>query len=237
MAAALTAALLMSRAAPADGEVRKDSGFSGMAYFTAGIGSAELGPLRARMKAHGYPLPSDTFAALGGGGLAFFKRLVLGVEVYALLGHGGKAELLSGPHDVSVSGGCGFFNIGCLVLGKGRLRVYPLFGIGAGSMTLRMRTETPLPFEAILENPRGEAVLTTSGFLLNLSLGAHTFLRLGQGPKGETGLFLAARAGYVWSPERSPWEIGTEEVPDSPKAGFSGPSVKIIIGFGRGGKN
>ncbi len=51
-------------------------------------------------------------------------------------------------------------------------------------------------------------------------------------PNGRRGIFIGVRAGYVLAPVDGSWELEGMEALGGPKAGWTGPYVRISIGAG-----
>ena len=200
----------------------------GAGYFMFGGSFLDIGRLSTALERSGYSGLSGDFFTLGGGGHVVIGRLVLGGE-----GHGfsGKSSA-NGRYKIALSGGCGFFNLGyVLYSGKG-LQVYPLCGLGAGSITLNITDRRTASFEDVLNDPGRSARLSTSGFLLNLGLQAEKFIGFGSRSRGEGGLVIGVRAGYMFAPVKGGWELEKIEIDGGPGTAFAGPYIRLIIGAG-----
>jgi hypothetical protein len=199
----------------------------GAGYFMIGGGRPDLGDLNAVLERSGYPRFPSSFLTMGGGGHAFIGRLVLGGEGQTLLERG---NALAGWKTV-LSGGCGFFDVGYIVHSGNALAVYPLIGIGAGSLNLKITGRETASFAEVLEDPGRSARLQKSGFLMQVALAADWWL----GParrNGRGGLFIGVRAGYVFAPAGGSWELEGREAAAGPAAGWTGPYLKMVIGAG-----
>jgi len=221
LASALTAPV---RAAAADHLPRGGAG-----YFMIGGSFLDLGGLNAALERGGYSAFSGSFLTVGGGGHALIGRLILGGEGQSIMEKSGSR----GDTKTVVSGGCGFFDIGYVVHSGRGLLVYPLFGVGAGSIDLKISGRETALFEEVLVDPGRSARLQTSGFLMQVALGADRWM----GPAGRDrrrGFFIAVRAGYVFAPVKGAWEIEGTEIGGGPGVGWTGPYLRISIGAGRG---
>jgi hypothetical protein len=188
----------------------------------------DIGRLSTALERSGYSGFSGDFFTLGGGGHVVIGRLVLGGE-----GHGFSGKSSGNARfKTALSGGCGFFNLGyVLYSGKG-LRIYPLCGLGAGSITLNITDRRTASFEDVLDDPGRSARLSTSGFLLNLGLQAEKFIGFGSRSRGEGGLVIGVRAGYTFAPVKGGWELEKMEIEGGPGTAFAGPYIRLIIGAG-----
>jgi hypothetical protein len=123
----------------------------GMGYFMGGVGMiSESGN-------------NSIIYSAGGGGHALKNRLIIG----------GEGHSSFGPHN---AGGYGFFDIGYAPVVKGRVILYPLIGIGGGSMT-------------------GSDDTVSKCVLLNPSVGCDYLLFR----KARSGILLGLRAGYIFT--------------------------------------
>jgi len=200
----------------------------GAGYFMFGGSFLDISGLNTSLERGGYSGLSGHVITLGGGGHVVSGRLVLGGEGQ---GFSGKSSA-NGRYKTALSGGCGFFNVGyVLYSGKG-LRIYPLCGLGAGSITLNITDRRIASFTDILDDPGRSARLSTSGFLLNLGLQAEKFIGFGSRGRGEGGLVIGVRAGYTFAPIKGGWELEKMEIDGGPGTAFAGPYIRLIIGAG-----
>lgn len=202
---------------------------AGMGYFMYGGSKIGINTLNASLEDKGYAKLSDNFISTGGGGQGIIGKLIIGGEGHGL---GGK-QTTSGSYKSSLSAGYGFFNLGYLIYSTGHLNVYPLLGLGAGGITLKiLETGTAPSFDDILDDPKRGVELSTGGFLLNLALGTEYFLILGRDERGEGGLVFGLRIGYTLAPFKRDWEMDGEYISDGPKMGITGPYIRLMIGGG-----
>jgi hypothetical protein len=200
----------------------------GAGYFMIGGSLLRCDGLNAALERDGYSHFPGSFLTLGGGGHAFIGRLVLGGEGQGLVGRRGG----NGDSKTVLSGGCGFFNVGYVAHSGSGLVVYPLFGVGAGSVDLKIMGRDAASFTEVLGDPRRSARLQRSGFLMQLAIGADQWL--GPAASGRRrGFFIGVRAGYVLAPVKGGWELDGMEVEGGPDAGWTGPYIRISIGAGR----
>lgn len=116
----------------------------GRGYVTVGLGVLDLGSLNDRMGLNGYPAFPDRMLAIGGGGHAIRDRWLLGGEGRALIGRTKDATRANQNDELSLTGGAGFFNLGYLIVKRRELHVYPLLGLGAGGIQMKI-TERASP--------------------------------------------------------------------------------------------
>ena len=225
----LAAAAILALADP--GWARDGGG--GMGYFAFGWRQVDVDELNVVLKGKGYPAFSDGYFLLGGGGHAVIRyNLIVGGE-----GHGLVRRQQSGlARRTSISGGYGFFNVGYSLYRTDELRVYPLLGLGGGSLQLDISERAVTSFGQILDDPGRSAQVSTGGLLLDLALGADYLLALREDKDSQSGMVFGLRAGYTWAPLKGEWRLAEADVAEGPPAGIEGAYVRLVIGRGTLGK-
>lgn len=218
----LAGALSFSVAGAADRLPRGGAG-----YLQIGGCLLDCDGLNAALAAGGYSRLPGSFLTMGGGGHAVIGRLVLGGEGQGMTKRRG-ANAGSKP---VISGACGFFDIGYIVHSRRGLVIYPLFGVGAGSIDLRLMGRPAASFKEVLVDTGRSVRLQKSGFLMHLALGADRWLGFA-GHDGRHGVFVGIRAGYAFAPVKSAWELEGKEIAGGPDAGWTGPYIRVSIGAG-----
>jgi len=205
-------------------------GGGGMGYSMFGRSTIDIGDLNEKLESKGYTKLSDSFFSVGGGGYGIINnRVIIGGEGHGLLGD----EVTSGNYKNSLYIGYGFFNLGYIVYSVKDLRVYPLLGIGGGTMNLKIAEKvTSLSFNDILDNPKRKVELTTGGFLLNVAFGADYLLKLSEDERGKAGFLLGLRAGYTFAPFTGNWNMDDIEISGAPEIGITGPYIRLLFGGG-----
>jgi len=202
----------------------------GAGYLMLGVNSTSISGLNESLMAGGYSAHPRRFFSLGGGGHAVIGRLILGGEGQTLAGR----EAGNPAYKTTLSGGFGLFNLGYVLCSGEDFMIYPLAGIGAGEIDLEIMERGTASFEEVLDNPGRGSKLATSGFLLNLAVGAEKIVRLGGGRRG--GLILGIRAGYIFAPVKGGWELDKLEIPGGPGISLQGPYLRLLIGAGGWGR-
>ena len=202
----------------------------GMGYSMFGRGTIDIKALNSKLESKGYSTLSDNFFSVGGGGHGIINnRLIIGGEGHSLLGK----EVTSGNYKSSMHIGYGFLNLGYIVYSVKELRVYPLIGLGAGGMNLKIVEDvTSLSFDEVLDDPKRKIELSTGGFLLNLALGIDYLLKFAEDEKGKAGMTFGLRAGYTFSPFKGAWTMDELEIAGAPEMGITGPYIRLMIGGG-----
>lgn len=200
----------------------------GAGYVMIGGSLLDLDGLNAALGRGGYSRFPGSFLTAGIGGHASIGRLILGVEGQKLMERrGGTAG-----SKTALSGSCGFFDIGYVAYSGSGFVIYPLFGVGAGSINMKITGREAASFEEILVDTGRSVRLQTSGFLMHLALGADQWLGSAR-RTGRRGFFIGIRAGYAFAPVKSGWELGGTEIEGGPKVGWTGPYIRVSIGVGR----
>ncbi|MBN2103578.1 hypothetical protein JW835_06000 [bacterium] len=202
----------------------------GMGYSIFGKSTIDIGSMNDKLESHGYTRLSENYFCVGGGGHSIIKnRWIIGGEGYSLLGD----DVTSDNFNASTYVFQGFANIGYIVLSKKGFSVYPLIGLGGGSMRLTFTEEgASYSVDEVLTDPKQCAQLTAGGFLINLALGVDYYLKLGENEEGHGGFLLGVRAGYTLQTSQSGWEIYDNELFGAPGTSMTGPFVRIIFGGG-----
>lgn len=210
---------------------------TGRGYLFFGGSIASLSSLDERLKAAGRPGVPSGFLAVGAGGQAVAGRLILGVEAAGLFQ--GAAEGRRGRQ--SLSAVTGFFDLGYVLRPGEKISLSALLGIGAGTASLRLNAAPAPAFDGILEQPGGRLRLAASGFLLRPALAVDLWpgRRAFATPvpnrsrfRGRSSFFLGLRAAYTIAPGRTRWELVYDEAAGGPDARLSGPSLRLVAGFG-----
>ncbi len=202
----------------------------GMGYSIFGNSTIDIANLNSKLESNGYTKLSESYFCVGGGGHSIInKRWIIGGEAYSLLGD----ESTGADFKASTYIFQGFANIGYIIFSKKGLSVYPLLGLGGGSMKLTFSEKNAsYSFDEVLTDPKREATLTAGGFLINLALGLDYYIKLGENEEGHGGLLLGLRAGYTLAPSKGGWGMNDVELSGSPDVFMTGPFVRIIFGGG-----
>lgn len=209
----------------------------GRGYFMFGGNQLDMDDLNLRLKESGLTRFSDNYLSLGGGGHAIVNdRIVIGGEGHALLGRTKSSMVHDTDYGSKFSAGYGFFDLGYVILRGGGLDVYPLLGIGGGGISMKIVESEVGSFGDLLDDPSRGSKLSTWDFMINLGLGIDYLFVLGGTERGEGGLVLGLRGGYVYSPFEADWKFEGETLPGGPDLGITGPYVRILIGGGGWGK-
>ena len=202
----------------------------GMGYSVFGFSTIDISNLNTKLESKGYTALPESYFCVGGGGHSIInKRWIIGGEAYSLLGD----ESTGADFKASTYIFQGFANFGYIIFSKKGLSVYPLLGLGGGSMKLTLSEKgASYSFDDVLTDPKRGATLTAGGFLINLALGLDYYLKLGENEEGHGGFLLGLRAGYTLAPSKGGWGMNDVELSGSPEIAMTGPFVRIILGGG-----
>ena len=201
--------------------------------FMFGLNRFDLTKLSTKLEAKGFEALEKNSFSFGGGGYGIIReKILLGGE-----GHGSQQNIFSDTLKASIGAGYGFFDVGYVVFSKSSFKLFPMIGLGGGSINLNITERGVTPtFDEILENPGREVNISTGGILLQLGVGMDYFLKLGEDEEGEGGLLFGIRAGYTYAPTKADWKMEDMDILGGPDAGVTGPYVHLVVGGGGFGK-
>ena len=213
-------------------QVKAKKSGGGVGYFAIGMSMLDLKDLNSRLTAHKYPEFSDNFLSIGGGGHGIKNKLIIGGEGHGLVTGEKSVSLNSKSYTTSLTCGYGLFYMGYLAYSKKALNIYPLLGIGAGGVTLKIAEDSSPSFDQILDAPQRSVELIYGGFIVNLSVAMDYFIKFAETEKGFGGLILGLQAGYMLAPFTHDWKMNENDISGGPDMGFNGPYIRITIGGG-----
>lgn len=203
-----------------------------------GLQAPDLDPLNAALVAGGYPAFSDGLVTLGGFGFGTVGRILIGGEGHGFLPR--EETTTSGAVRSRLGGGYGLFNLGYMALRGRRIDLYPIFGIGGGTLQLDLIERSSPTFDEVLGNPGNSSRLAEESLLLSAAVGMDYRFgrgdREGRSPRRTGGLFLGVRAGWIWAPGGTRWELDhLNDVAGGPEVGPTGFYLRASFG-GWGGR-
>jgi opacity protein-like surface antigen len=201
----------------------------GNLYFLGGVGFHDTGPLNSRFDDGGFSEIKDPSLSLGIGGDISIGRLILGTEWHRLVNVGTDVARDDFRADIKTRYWLARLGVD-LVKWRG-LRVYPLFGIGTASTTIRISEEQGADFDAVLATPNRETRMTQHGLLLDASLGADYRFLVRENDEKKRFFTVGLRGGYMFSPHSRGWETAAAEISGGPDLMTTGPTVQLLIGF------
>ena len=224
-------ALLLAVPAAAQNDEEEEATFEetqGRGYFSFGVHFLDIDDLNDRLSNQGYTEFPTYFYTIGGGGHGILENgIVVGGEGHAIM----ERDETTGTFETSLGGGYGFFNLGYAVYQQNNLSVYPMLGIGGGSVSMKITdSEAPL-FDDVLADPKRSAELSTGGFLFDIAVGLDYLFTVGT-TQEEGGFMFGFKAGYTFSPSDNDWKMNGNEINGGPDFGITGPYIRLMVGGG-----
>jgi hypothetical protein len=225
----VTGVMMLVLAAPvfvfADGERSIQVGLSGGVLSIPAIDD-----LNDRLESQGYPDFDTAYGTLGGMLRLRFDRLMVGIEGHAF---DGKTETY-GNYDVSLSGGYGLIEVGYDIFREGGFRIYPILGIGMGTLSLSIQEKSGASFNDILADPGREANISDNCLIANASIAVEYYKRITE----KSGLVVGIQAGYNVALYNAGWTYDTRgndrdghDVSGAPDVDFNGFAMNVNVGW------
>jgi len=243
-AAPATEAKAATPAAEPKAEPAEESFFSpmgGMGYFILGGRWIDTGSMGDALNERDYSNPTENYLSIGGGGFFFFGPLIMGGEGHGVMGIGTASTSADQTYTAEVSAGYGLLRLGYDVVSVEGFNLYPLLGLGGGTVQLSIYEDTDVTFTQALGNPRHEVHMYRDSFLVDLALGVDYRFEAPHGKckdekkcERKEGKFLVIglRGGYMFAPVESNWHMAGGTVFGGPDIGVDGPFVQLVVGFG-----
>lgn len=190
----------------------------------------DLGDLNRALNSAGYPSLDEGFFTIGGGGYEVRDRFVGGGEFHGVLGK--QKNTAGGTYTLSATGAFGLLRGGYLVHRSSRLDVFPMLGVGLGTMSLKIAQRNALTFGEVLADPGRSATLTNVSFLLDASVHLDWRFHVRQRePNRDGGVVVGVQGGYALSPWTSRWKLDDlNSVAGGPPIRLRGPYVRVSVG-------
>ena len=200
----------------------------GRGFFMLGLHSVAADDLNDQLLGAGYPAFSTSLFTIGGGGMGMLGAFLLGGEGHALIG--ADKSTADGALRTRLHGGYGMLNVGYDLFPDEARSLYPLLGVGAGSMAVRIDERTMPLFEDVLDEPRRGVEISRVSLLLMVGLGGDRMLEFPGAEDAPGGLAVGLRVGYVVALGQGSWSTGVGDVAGGPDLSPSGPYVRLQIG-------
>jgi len=171
---------------------------------------------------------SESYLLLGGEGYGLKGNFLVGGSGQAIVGQ----DESNGSLKTEISGGMGFFNLGYTLVNQDKIKVFPMLGIGGGSMELRISEHKDVSVNEIIQEPSREITLEVGNFLLDFSLGLDYIPRIHMAKNGKEGggFKTGVRVGYMLGFNSDNWNYGGGDVNGAPNFGLNSFYVKMVIG-------
>ncbi|MBA3899251.1 MAG: hypothetical protein H0X62_03425 [Bacteroidetes bacterium] len=198
----------------------------GLGYFYGGYSGIETSTINQRFAQFGIPELASGGIAMGGGAFGIFNRIIIGGE-----GMGFSANTINATQQVDYDFSYGMLNIGYLVLTTKKTLFYPMAGIGAGGVFIRVRERIGTPdLNDILANPNRGVELQARSLMLNFSLNVTHFTFGRENRIG--GMALGLSVGGYFSPMRADWTYLGTSLSNAPDTRLNGWFVTLKFGGG-----
>lgn len=185
----------------------------------------------------GYFAVSNDAISYGGGVRSSWGRLVLGGELaYADYGEEGNPD---NGRNVGLTSRYYMAQAGYSWYAGRHLNVYPMIGVGAGSVTLTLSDRngggvpaagTQVTFPEVVLHPNSSSDLTGTYLLFEPAIGADWLVL--RSVADRFGVSVGARVGKRIAPNRATWKLDGTKVVGGPDAGPDGTFLRLTIGIG-----
>ncbi|PKL76623.1 MAG: hypothetical protein CVV27_09320 [Candidatus Melainabacteria bacterium HGW-Melainabacteria-1] len=224
----LAVSCLLSAPVQAQPDINLDVWQGAKLYYQPGFSFLDTGPLNQVLAPNTYANHSGTFLSQGGGGQILLDRIVIGAAGYSLNGFRSSS---AGGDTLSVSAGHGLFQLGYVLVREEGLTVYPLLGIGSGSV--RLRSSGALNKLFGFNSSADVFEMQSAQVVLDLGLGADYLLDFNGDPEHASGLLVGLKLGYVFIPSPPQWEAGGRPIGGAvPNLNAQGPYLSLTLGLG-----
>lgn len=197
-------------------------------YLILGARNMNLSNLNNYLTSNGHPAVQNSTFTIGLGGHVIHNKTVVGVEIVRTRQ---KPDLGSGEFSTSARATHTTLNIGRLIFFKKGTMAYPYFGIGAGTLTMRITEHNIDSFGDITGYQKGSEA-KRNNLLVNIGFATDYFYKYREKKKGQNNLFIGLRVGWLLSPTRGKWRVNNFTVDDGPDSGITGPYIRLTIGLG-----
>lgn len=193
-------------------------------YILGGYAQVQLDEMNGRLASLPEPYsPVGEDLVLFGGGLhGRIDRVILGIEVATM--HSIEDGEMGDERTAKLSGMTGTFGFGFSILQSRRFDFYPLLQIGGTAATLEVAQRDDPTWDETLGDPGRTSSLSTLMLYGSAGLGMDFTFR--------NGFFLGLRGSWGYTPPTDGWSDEEGEILGGPEMDLSGPSVRIMLGFG-----
>jgi hypothetical protein len=193
-------------------------------YVLGGYAQVQLDDLNQRLAglAEPYSPVGEDLVLFGGGLHGRIDRFILGVEVATL--HSIEDADMGDERTADLTGMTGTLAFGFSILQSRRFDFYPLVQIGGTGATLHVEQRDDPAWDEVLADPGRSSSLSTMMF--------HGAAGVGMDITFGNGLFLGVRGSWAYTPPRDSWSDEEGDILGGPELDMSGPSVRLMLGFG-----
>ncbi len=202
----------------------------GRGFFMVGAQALGASDLNDELRAAGLPAFSTSALSLGGGGMGLVGPFIAGAEGHAVLGS--EKTTQDGVFQSHVRGGFGLLTLGYDLRPDDPLSIYPLLGLGAGSLSIRILERGAPRFEDLLDDPRRGVEMARMSFLFMIALGGDYLFEIPTPGPEEGGVAIGLRAGFIASLGQRSWSSDIGPVAGGPDLSPSGAFIRLQVGGG-----
>lgn len=199
------------------------------AWYSPGFSFLDMGGINTAIASFGYNPLSPTFISSGGGAHLILDRIILGGAGYAL---NGFRSANSQGDILAVQGGYGLFNLGFLVLSESNFSLYPMLGLGSGSVSISGSTALNKLFG--LSSSENLDRLDSSQVVLDIGLGADYMIDFNGDPEQASGLLVGLKLGYLFVVSPTQWEANRRIIGGSNLPNLSNQGLYFQLSLGAG---
>ncbi len=206
-------------------------------FFATGGSLTSTGDLNARLDTAGFFAVSNDAISYGGGVRGRWGRMVFGGE-FSAIDFGEEGDPVRGKTS-ALRSRYYLAQVGYATWAGRHLNVYPMLGIGAGSMSLTLAdrngggtppTGVDPTFTEIVLHPNYSSLVVANYLLFEPAIGADWLVLRSVGDR--LGLSIGARLGKSFAPNRAAWKLHGSKVIGGPDVGPDGMFARFTFGIG-----
>lgn len=193
-------------------------------YLLGGYAQVQLDELNQRLAdlPEPYSPVGEDLVLFGGGLHGRIDRVILGAEVATM--YSIEDADMGDERSADLSGMTGTLAFGYSILHGRSFDFYPFVQLGGTGATLQVTQRADPSWDEVLGDPGRSSSLSTIMF--------HAGAGLGMDITFGGGLFLGLRGSWGYTPPRDSWSDEEGEIMGGPELDMSGPSVRLMLGFG-----
>ena len=193
-------------------------------YAIGGYAQLDVDALNARLAALDEPYSpvSEDMVVFGIGLHGRLDRFIVGGEA-AVQASIEDAEA-GDERNAELSGFNGSALLGFSIIQTHGFDFYPMIQLGFASATLEVSERGDPTWDEVLGDPGRRSTMTTGTVYGAGGVGMDYTFR--------GGFFMGLRGTYAYTPDTDDWSEETGEVLGGPEMSLSGPSVRLLLGFG-----
>lgn len=194
----------------------------------AGIGGAffDFYDLNSRLNKTSYPSVGNEYLHFGANYQLIYNKVITDFEYYKIAINNNRND----TYKTSLQGEYGFVNIGFLVVSARHFQLYPLVGVGGGTINLEITQEGEFSFDNILQNSQNIVKMSKSGAVINIGLGADFIISVDK-KKSSPAFLIGIRGGYTYDTSGTEWTANGLAIDNGPAVGLSGFYVRLMLGM------